>query len=59
MCLFLQGYSGGYLYDGQYVVNTSSTVVVTINYRLGAIGFLVYGRQTGSDAISGNYGFKV
>jgi carboxylesterase type B len=54
---FLRGYSGGFLYDGQYIANTSSTVVVTVNYRLGAIGFLVFGE--GSDAIEGNYGFKV
>jgi carboxylesterase type B len=53
---FLRGYSGGFLYDGQYIANTSSTVVVTVNYRLGAIGFLVFGE--GSDAIEGNYGFK-
>ena len=52
-----QGYSGGLLYDGQYIANTSNTIVVTVNYRLGAIGFLVFGK--GSNAIEGNYGFKV
>ena len=45
------------MYDGQYIANTSRTIVVTVNYRLGAIGFLVFGE--GSDAIEGNYGFKV
>ena len=53
----VQGYSGGILYDGQYIANTTSTVVVTVNYRLGAIGFLVYG--TGEEALMGNYGLKV
>ena len=53
----VQGYSGGLLYDGQYIANTTSTVVVTVNYRLGAIGFLVYG--TGEGALTGNYGLKV
>jgi acetylcholinesterase/cholinesterase len=53
---FLRGYSGGFLYDGQYIANTTSTIVVTVNYRLAAIGFLVYGRD--SDAIEGNFGFK-
>ncbi len=45
------------LYDGQYIANTSSTVVVTVNYRLGAIGFLAFG--DGDNAPKGNYGFKV
>ena len=54
-----QGYSGGVIYDGQYVSNSSNTVVVTINYRLGAIGFLVYGSPTEDNAISGNFGIKV
>ena len=52
-----QGYSGGGLYDGQYIANTTNTIVVTTNYRLGAIGFLVYGY--GGDAIEGNFGFRV
>jgi len=52
-----QGYSGGLLYDGQYIANTTGTVIVTVNYRLGAIGFLVYG--TGKGALKGNYGLKV
>jgi len=51
-----QGYSGGLLYDGQYIANTTGTVIVTVNYRLGAIGFLVYG--TGERALKGNYGLK-
>ena len=53
----LQSYSGGLLYDGQYIANTTSTIVVTINYRLGAMGFLVYGE--GQDMPQGNYGLRV
>lgn len=50
---FLRGYSGGQLYDGQYIANTTHTVVITANYRLGALGYLVYG-----DSVKGNYGLK-
>ena len=32
-------------------------MVVSTNYRLGALGFLVYG--SGSEAITGNFGIKV
>ena len=32
-------------------------MVVTVNYRLGAMGFLVYG--SGDKAIGGNYGLRV
>ena len=52
-----QGYGGGYLYDGQYIVNNTNVILVTINYRLGALGFLVYGE--GSGAVKGNYGIQV
>ena len=52
-----QGYSGGHLYDGQYIVNNTNVILVTINYRLGALGFLVYGE--GSGAVKGNYGIQV
>lgn len=53
---FGQGYSGGLLYDGQNMVNQTNIVLVTINYRLGALGFLVYGDK---QEIGGNYGLKV
>ncbi len=45
------------MYDGQYIANTTSTIVVTVNYRLGAIGFLAFGE--GDNAPKGNYGIKV
>lgn len=51
---FFQGYAGGPLYDGQFMVNTSSVVFVAINYRLGANGFFVGEAGTG---INGQYGF--
>ena len=38
------------LYDGTLLANTTNTVVVSINYRLGALGFLA------STGFSGNYG---
>jgi len=44
-------------YDGSYLAVHSNMVVVTANYRLEALGFLVYG--SGSEAITGNFGIKV
>ncbi|XP_066270604.1 cAMP-regulated D2 protein-like [Branchiostoma lanceolatum] len=41
-------------YDGRFLAEKSNTVVVTTNYRLGALGFLVAGQ--GKDAATGNYG---
>ena len=56
-CFFLQGYSGGVIYDGQYMANSSEVVVVTVNYRLGAMGFLVY--RKGEEGPAGNFGLRV
>ncbi|XP_035673118.1 crystal protein-like [Branchiostoma floridae] len=41
-------------YDGRFLANKTNTVVMTTNYRLGALGFLVAGE--GEDAPTGNYG---
>ena len=38
------------------MVNQTNVILVTINYRLGALGFLVYGSK---QEIGGNYGLKV
>ena len=34
---------GGILYDGSTYVNTTGQIIVNINYRLGAFGFLYLG----------------
>lgn len=50
---FLEGSNiGPYeVYDGRYVAARSNVVVISINYRLGALGFMVGG------SIGGNMGF--
>jgi carboxylesterase type B len=48
---FLVGGSGASLYDGSYFSATENMVIVSLNYRLGALGFLV------SPGLKGNYGF--
>lgn len=39
------------LYDGSYISATQDVIVVTLNYRLGALGFLA-----GTEGLTGNYG---
>ena len=48
---FYQGYSGGVLYNGTRMTLETDVIIVTVNYRLGALGFLW--SITGP---SGNYG---
>ncbi|NWH36393.1 CEL lipase, partial [Chloropsis hardwickii] len=57
---FLAGGSQGanflnnYLYDGEEIAVRGNVIVVTINYRLGPLGFL----STGDENLPGNYGLK-
>ncbi|XP_046865916.1 juvenile hormone esterase [Drosophila willistoni] len=47
--------SASYLYTGpEYFMATQSVILVTVSYRLGALGFL----STGDNSISGNFGLK-
>jgi len=55
---FQQG-SGGYtMYDGKYLAGQKDVVLVTVNYRIGALGFLALPelRQEDPDGSTGNYG---
>ncbi|XP_014728598.1 PREDICTED: bile salt-activated lipase [Sturnus vulgaris] len=57
---FLVGGSQGanfldnYLYDGEEIAVRGNVIVVTVNYRLGPLGFL----STGDENMPGNYGLK-
>jgi para-nitrobenzyl esterase len=49
---------GVYYYDGQYLAEHGPVVVVTINYRVGSLGFLVHPALSAESPqhVSGNYG---
>jgi len=49
---FEQGAASSPLYNAETMVNSSNAIVVTINYRLGVLGFLL------TDDFQGNYGFQ-
>ncbi|MCP4314477.1 MAG: carboxylesterase family protein [Hyphomicrobiales bacterium] len=49
---FIFGSSANPLYDGRVLATRGDVVVVTMNYRLGALGFLA-----GIEGLRGNYGF--
>src|SRR4051812_2887838 len=45
-----QGDAGSAMYHGDFLSNQTSTILVTTNYRLGVLGFLV------TDTFPGNFG---
>ncbi|KAL2102831.1 hypothetical protein ACEWY4_001999 [Coilia grayii] len=52
---FIAGTATKPVYDGRFISNFTSTVVVSVAYRLGAFGFLVTGKDPKTAAV-GNYG---
>ena len=54
---FIYGSDADPLYDGAYTAANGNVVVVNLNYRLGALGFLagVKDKKTGEE-INGNFG---
>ena len=54
---FYQGYGGGLLYDGTTIAREQDVVVVALNYRLGALGFLYSGPDKATQ-FTGNFGLR-
>ncbi|XP_013129621.1 cAMP-regulated D2 protein isoform X2 [Oreochromis niloticus] len=52
---FVAGSASKPLYDGRFISNFTHSVVVSLEYRLGAFGFLVSGKDPHTSA-AGNYG---
>ena len=58
---FIFGSGGDSYYSGRYLAETYGVVVVTVNYRLGAFGFLAHPALTSEEPgypSSGNYGLE-
>jgi para-nitrobenzyl esterase len=53
---FVHGSSASPLYDGAALARRGDVVVVSINYRLGALGFLSHPDLEGDDGTNGNWG---
>ena len=55
---FVEGYSAARQYDATRLAVAANAVVVTVNYRVGALGFLAASALDDADArnVSGNYG---
>lgn len=53
---FVQGSGASPLYDGALLARRGDVVVVTINYRVGALGFLGHPELEGADGTRGNWG---
>ncbi|XP_029969955.1 cAMP-regulated D2 protein [Salarias fasciatus] len=54
---FIAGSASKPLYDGRFISNFTNTVVVSLEYRLGAFGFLLSGKDPHASAL-GNYGLQ-
>ena len=50
---FNEGYSGLPVYNGTFISNLTNTIIITSNYRVGALGFL-WNDKLG---LQGNYGY--
>jgi para-nitrobenzyl esterase len=46
----------GWDYDGTALVNTGNVIIVTLNYRLGLLGFMAHPALVGANGQVGNYG---
>lgn len=56
---YVIGYSGQKIYDGRVLSETGNIVVVTLNYRLGALGFLdLSSFSTTADTFESNLGLR-
>jgi len=53
---FVHGSAASPLYDGAALARHGDVVVVTVNYRLGALGFLAHPDLEGDDGAHGNWG---
>lgn len=52
---FAAGYASDPSFESEHLVNTTNIVMVLIQYRLGALGFLATS-NAGSNDLKGNYG---
>ena len=52
--MYQDGYGGGYLYNGTDMTNLTNVITVTINYRLGILGFYWNDKY----GFGGNYGIE-